>query len=90
MVLLLFSIGIRAQSLKGRLVDLNSNRPLPRASVTLASLKDSTQILNAISDSSGRFKFRNSYPDLFVLRITFVGYDDFKQIVGIKNNLVDL
>jgi hypothetical protein len=89
-VLLLFSIGIRAQSLKGRLVDLNSNRPLRRASVNLTSLKDSTQTLNTISDSSGRFAFKNLNPDSFVLRISFVGYDDFKQIVGIKNSLVDL
>lgn len=89
-VLLLFSLGIRAQSLKGRLVDLNSNRPLRRASVNLTSLKDSMQALNTISDSSGRFEFRNLYPDSFMLRITFVGYDDFKQIVGIRNSLVDL
>jgi hypothetical protein len=89
-VLLLFSIGIRAQSLSGRLVDLNSNRPLRRASVNLTTLKDSTQTLNTISDSSGRFEFRNLSPDSFVLRISFVGYDDFKQIVGIKNSHVDL
>jgi outer membrane beta-barrel protein/carboxypeptidase family protein len=88
--LLLFSPGVRAQSLKGRLVDLNSNRPLRRASVNLTSLKDSTQAFNTISDSSGRFEFRNLYPDSFVLRITFIGYGDFKQIVGIKNSLVDL
>ena len=89
-ILLLFSIGINAQSLKGRLLDLTNNRPLRRASVNLTSLKDSTQKFNTISDSSGRFEFKNLYTDSFVLRISFVGYDDFKQIVGINNGTVDL
>jgi hypothetical protein len=88
--LLLISIGTGAQSLKGRLVDLNSNRPLRRASVSLRGLTDSTQKFNTISDSSGRFEFKNLYPDSFVLKITFVGYDDFKQTVGISNGVVDL
>ena len=69
---------------------LTNNRPLRRASVNLTSLKDSTQKFNIISDSSGRFEFKNLYTDSFVLRISFVGYDDFKQIVGINNGTVDL
>jgi len=89
-VFLLFSIGISAQSLKGRLVDLNSNRPLRRASVNLTGLKDSTQKFNTISDSSGRFEFKNLFPDSFVLSVTFVGYDEFKQIVGVDNSTIDL
>jgi len=87
---LLVSAGINAQSLKGRLLDLTTNRPLQRATVNLTNLKDSTQKFNTISDSSGGFEFRNLYPDSFVLGISFVGYDDFKQIVAIKNNVVDL
>ena len=82
---LLFSAGTNAQSLKGRLLDLTTNRPLRRATVNLTNLKDSTQKFNTISDSSGGFEFRNLYPDSFVLGISFVGYDDFKQIVAIKN-----
>jgi hypothetical protein len=89
-LLLLFSVGISAQSLKGRLVDPNNNRPLRRASVDLTSLKDSTQKFNTISDSSGRFEFKNLYPDSFILNVSFVGHDAFKQIVGITSNTVDL
>ena len=89
-ILLLFSIGINAQSLKGRLLDPSNNRPLRRASVNLTSLKDSTQKFNIISDSSGRFEFKNLYTDSFALRISFVGYADFTQIVGINNGTLDL
>src|SRR4030095_2108221 len=88
--LLLFSSGVGAQSLKGRLADLNSNRPLRRASINLANLRDSTQRCNTISDSSGRFEFKNLSADSFVLRVSFVGYDDFKQIVGINKGVIDL
>ena len=89
-ILLLFTIGINAQSLKGRLLDLNSNRPLRRASVVLTGLEDSTERFNTISDSSGRFEFRSLYANSFVLRISFVGYDEFKQIVGINSEALDL
>ena len=88
--LMLFSIGMNAQGLKGRLIDLNNGRPLRRASVNLTGLKDSIQKFNTISDSTGRFEFKNLYPDSFVLKVSFVGYDEFEQIVGINNNAVDL
>ena len=87
---ILFNIGANAQSLKGRLADLNSSRPLRRASVILTGLKDSTERFNTISDSSGRFEFRNLYSDSFLLRVSFVGYDEFKQIVGINSEALDL
>ena len=88
--LLLFSFGLKAQTLKGRLLDLTNSRPLRTASVNLANLKDSTQKFNTVSDSSGRFEFRNLHPDSFLVTVSFVGYDDFKQIVGISNSPVDL
>ena len=89
-ILLLFSIQISAQSLKGRLLDASNNRPLRRASVNLGSLKDSTRRFNTISDSSGRFEFKNLSVDSFVLRVSFVGYDEIKQIVAINNGIIDL
>ncbi len=89
-ILLLFSIQISAQSLKGRLLDASNNRPLRRASVNVGSLKDSTRRFNTISDSSGRFEFKNLSMDSFVLRVSFVGYDEIKQIVAINNGIIDL
>ena len=89
-ILLLFSIPISAQSLKGRLLDASNNRPLRRASVNVGSLKDSTRRFNTISDSSGRFEFKNLSIDSFVLRVSFVGYDEIKQIVAINNGIIDL
>lgn len=89
-ILVIISLGTNAQTLKGRLVDLNENRPLRSATLTLTSLKDSLQKFNTISDSTGRFEFGNLYTDSFLLKVSFIGYEDFKQIVDVKDSLVNL
>jgi hypothetical protein len=89
-VLTLLSVEISAQGIKGKLLDATSNRPLRRASLKLTSLKDSTRNFYSISDTTGNFEFKNLYKDSFVLKVSFVGHEDFKQIVAIKNVTIDL
>lgn len=85
-----FAIVTNAQNLKGKLLDLGNNRPLRGATLDLTSLKDSALKLSTISDSSGKFEFKNLQPDSFVLMVSFIGYEDFKQIVRIKDANVDI
>lgn len=89
-VILLLSAGAKAQSVKGKLLDLVDNKPLAGATLNLISLKDSTQKFNTLSDNTGSFEFKNISSDSFTLRVSFIGYEDFKQIVGIKDSTVDL
>ena len=89
-ILLIISMGANAQSVKGRLLDLNENRPLRGATLTLTSLKDSSQRFNTISDSTGHFEFVGLYRDSFVLNVSFVGYEDFKQLVAVRDSSVNL
>src|SRR5438477_155529 len=56
-ILLIISTGTNAQSVRGRLLDLNENKPLRGATLRLTGLTDSSQIFNSISDSTGRFEF---------------------------------
>jgi hypothetical protein len=86
----LISTASYAQSIKGKLLDLVDNKPLSGASVTLTGLKDSTQKFSSISDNNGSFEFKNLSRDSFTLRVSFIGYEDFKQIVGVKDSAVDL
>ena len=79
-----------AQNIKGKLLDLIDSKPLRGATLSLTSLKDSTQKFNTISDSTGKFEFRNLSVDSFTLNVSFIGYEDFKQIVGISDSTVDL
>lgn len=84
------SMGANAQGVKGRLLDVNENKPLRAATLSLTSLKDSSQRFNTISDSTGRFQFTGLYPDSFLLNVSFVGYEDFKQIVAVRDSIVNL
>ena len=88
--LVLLSAGVNAQSVKGKLADVIDNKPLSGATLSLTSLKDSTQRFNTISDGSGRFEFNNLYKDSFTLKVSFIGYEDFKQIVGVGDSAVNL
>ena len=89
-ILMILCIATKAQSIKGRLLDITNNRPLRGATLSLTSLKDSAQKFNSISDSTGRFVFTNLYIDSFELKVSFTGYEDFKQIVGVKDTIIDL
>jgi hypothetical protein len=79
-----------AQSLKGILVDATDNKPLAGATLKLTSLKDETSVFQAVSDSKGAFEFRNLPADSFMLQVSYIGYEEFKQIVGIKDLTIDL
>jgi uncharacterized membrane protein YgcG len=82
--------GLHAQSVKGKLLDPTDNKPLSGATLTLTSLRDSSTKFSTISASNGVFEFRNVSNDSFALRVSFIGYEDFKQIVGVKDSTVDL
>src|SRR5215467_10476420 len=86
----ILNIGVNAQTLKGKLLDATSNRPLRGASVSLTQLKDSTVKFNIASDNTGGFEFKNLTVDSFVLNVSFIGYDNFRQIVGVKDSVMDL
>ena len=89
-LLILSTAEADAQSVKGRLLDLNENRPLRGATLSLTSLKDSSQRFSTISDSTGHFEFEGLYRDSFALNISFVGYEDFKQLVAVRDSAVNI
>jgi uncharacterized membrane protein YgcG len=93
LLFLLFTCGIvQAQSVKGRLLDLVDNKPLPGATLQLRSVKDSTNRFNGVSDSKGDFLFSNISKDSFYLQVSYIGYENFKQFVVVTDSIpnVDL
>ena len=84
------AISAQAQSLKGKLADPVDNKPLAGATLKLTGLKDSTLKHNTISDSKGDFEFKNLEIDSFLLQISFIGYENFKQVVSVKDTVNDL
>lgn len=83
---------IQAQAIKGKLADDITSKPLSGATVSLTAVKDSSKILTTLSGSKGEFTFNNVSADSFYLRVSFVGYDEFKQLVAVSkgNAVIDL
>ena len=61
-------------TIKGKIVDSETNEPLMFASVVLFSERDSTMISGAIADDKGFFEIKETPPGRFYLSISFVGY----------------
>ena len=88
--LVMIGSAVNAQNVKGKLLDLVDNKPLSGATLSLTSIKDSTQKFNTLSGNNGSFEFKDLYTDSFLLKVSFIGYEDFKQIVGVTDSTVDL
>ncbi len=70
-------------SISGTVKDQQTQSRLGGASVRLTSATDSLLRRNVLSDSAGRFAFRNLPADSFRLTISFVGYGDVAQGVRV-------
>ncbi len=81
---------IQAQSVKGKLLDLVDNKPLAGATLELKSVKDSTNRFAAVSDSKGEFQFTNISKDSFLLQVSYIGYENYKQFVAVNDSIPDV
>jgi len=84
--LLFLSFSSFAQSsitIKGKILDKNTQVPLEAVTVYLSSVKDSTVIDYTISDKNGFFKMdiRKITKPVF-LKISYMGYQTFKQEIA--------
>jgi hypothetical protein len=84
------AISVHSQSIKGRLADPANNRPLAGATISLSGVKDSTIQRSALSDSLGIFSFGNLPFDSFLIKASFIGYEDFRQFVALNDSIHDL
>ena len=86
----ILNLAASAQTVKGKLADAGDNKPLRSATVVLTSLKDSSEKFNSISDYAGNFVLQGLSPGAFILKISFVGYQDYKQVISVRDTLVNL
>ncbi|MGN6293660.1 MAG: outer membrane beta-barrel protein [Chitinophagaceae bacterium] len=87
LVLLVSALSAHSQSIKGKLVDLVDSKPLQSATLTLSSFKDSSRVYNAISDSTGVFRFQNLPIDSFFIKVSYSGYAQYRQIVATNDSI---
>jgi hypothetical protein len=76
-------------TIKGKIVDKLTRRPVPGASVTIESTQNGT-----IADSAGIFILREIRPGIYMLEVSFVGYQDKPvtdvQIAAGKTNYIEI
>lgn len=85
--IVLTGLSATGQGIRGKLLDLVDNKPLAGATLTLTSLKDSTQQYQTLADSSGVFRFSNLPADSFFLQVSFISYENFRQIVATSDSI---
>ncbi len=69
-------------SLSGTIVDTISHN-LTRATISLINAKDTTKVKQMLSDEKGKFTFSNVPFDLYMLRVSYLGYEVVNKFVGI-------
>jgi uncharacterized membrane protein YgcG len=89
LAVLIFSLAcISAKSqdirLKGKLTDKNDNSPIVGATIKLTSQRDSTRIRQVTTDQSGNFEIGNLNASVYVLRISYSGYEIIEQRINIQ------
>ncbi|WP_160717748.1 outer membrane beta-barrel family protein [Chitinophaga solisilvae] len=76
--------------ISGKIVDAATSRPVEYASVVLLQQSDSSMVSGMYTTPAGMFSFDRVTPGIYVLRITFMGYDKLEKAVRViagKNTL---
>ena len=92
-VLLLISLTVFAQSGKerfsGRVIDTETNQPVPFATVRLLALPDSTLLGGGATDAIGKFQLSVSVPTAtkaksLLLQVSYIGYKPVFHLISIS------
>jgi hypothetical protein len=75
-------------SIQGRVIDQNTKQPLPGATVMIEGTK-----YGAISDNNGVFLIKDVEEDIYLLRVSYMGYQSFVKpnvrVIRNKTTLTD-
>ena len=84
---LLLARGVSAQSTHtviGTVIDKNSSKTVEYATVQLLSLPDSNIVKSMVTDNRGRFTLENVVPGNYLLRFSFISYDEAHMPIEVK------
>lgn len=89
-VLFVASYNVNAQtpiptSLKitGKVADIVTGKPIEYASVVLLKQADSSMVTGAYTTPTGTFSLNNITPGVYVVRVTFMGYEKLEKAVRV-------
>lgn len=79
-----FLVYAQPVTLTGRVLEAETERPLPGAHVLLLALPDTSHHWGTVTDTTGRFTLRLPHPGKYRLRISFVGYHTLSEILDLS------
>lgn len=89
-VLFVASYNVNAQTtiptalkVTGKVADVATGKPIEYASVVLLKQADSTMVTGAYTTPAGGFTLNNVVPGIYVLRITFMGYEKLEKAIRV-------
>ncbi|MBO9731997.1 MAG: TonB-dependent receptor [Chitinophaga sp.] len=96
-VLTVMSYNVNAQTtapvalkVTGKVADIVTAKPIEYASVVLLKQADSSMVTGAYTTPAGTFTLNNIAPGIYILRITFMGYEKLEKAIRVtegKNTL---
>ncbi|PSL46439.1 outer membrane receptor protein involved in Fe transport [Chitinophaga niastensis] len=79
-----------ALKVSGKVADITTGKPVEYASVVLLRQADSSMVTGAYTSPAGGFSLNNITPGIYILRITFMGYEKLEKAIRVvegKNTL---
>lgn len=90
-VLLLCTVmGFSLQTIKGKIVDSNSQQALDFVNVSLIKEKSSVPSAGVVSDQNGKFELPNVPTGKYTLKVSFVGYNTIQIPLMVNDKLLDM
>lgn len=84
-IILLFSVNIQAQQIKGKVCMGSDKSPAQFASVGLLQLPDSAILTGVITLTDGGFSFESVNPGDYYVRVNYMGYKVTGKMVTVKD-----
>lgn len=80
------AVSAQGLTIKGIVQDKQDKAPLQGATLKLTLQSDTLVKFNAVSDRAGVFEFKDLSPTIYILTISSVGYESFRQQVSLADS----
>ena len=86
-ILLNINVLIAQHTISGTLVDSNTNESLAFVNIGLIRAADSVYVSGAASNDNGFFKLENVRDGQYILQITAIGYENYKNVLDVSEDI---
>lgn len=73
-------------AVSGTITD-EANAPIDYANILVLKVEDSSIVSGTSSNSKGSFVLNNIKPDKYILKVSYIGFDDFVKNIHVANDL---